>query len=548
MSRFARVGVAIVAFGVSLLVHVPVASAATITWLGGTNNNFNTAANWSSGTVPTSADNIVFDNTAIGASKVLNNDVASLGVGSITFSGTNSSFYNFTIGGNPMSLSGGIIVTSNSSPAITLGLTLTANQSISGTGGLTLYNSTTPTALNLNGHNLTVSLADGIGGGINSSISGTGNISVSASSSFGLPDTSPSWTGSLNIASGASVYGLDGGSLGNVANAVTVASGGNLSFCGANGATVSQPITVGGTGVGSNGALNSYVGCNGPSSSTAVITLGGTLTLTADTTVNASDTFTVTGPITGAHTLTMAGGAAGTLVINSSNNQSSTPNGSAQSPVTSVTYAANSPGTSLTLGTNQTGIVDGIYGFVDLNGGTLKGTGTIGQLFVSSGIVAPGHSPGVLNTGDLSFNGGTYQVEIGGTAAGQFDQLNVTGTVDLGTNVTTLDTSLYGGFVPKAGNSFVIINNDAADAATGTFKNLAEGATFTVAGVVFKISYVGGDGNDVVLTAVTVPALPKTGYSLPLGNAYLVLLATLLMTGTLAFGAWYVGVKRNRLF
>jgi hypothetical protein len=84
--------------------------------------------------------------------------------------------------------------------------------------------------------------------------------------------------------------------------------------------------------------------------------------------------------------------------------------------------------------------------------------------------------------------------------------------------------------------SFTIIDNDAADAVTGTFLGLAEGASITVDSYVFTISYVGGDGNDVVLTTKTapaVPAAPKTGFKLITANPFAVLAATLTMTGTL---------------
>ena len=47
-------------------------------------------------------------------------------------------------------------------------------------------------------------------------------------------------------------------------------------------------------------------------------------------------------------------------------------------------------------------------------------------------------------------------------------------------------------------------------AVSGTFSGLAEGATINLSGVVFTISYVGGDGNDVVLTVMAVPAVPTT--------------------------------------
>jgi len=56
-------------------------------------------------------------------------------------------------------------------------------------------------------------------------------------------------------------------------------------------------------------------------------------------------------------------------------------------------------------------------------------------------------------------------------------------------------------FTPVTGNTFTIINNDGSDAVSGTFKGLAEGASVTISGVSYTISYQGGTGNDVVLTA-----------------------------------------------
>src|SRR5207253_1724260 len=77
-----------------------------------------------------------------------------------------------------------------------------------------------------------------------------------------------------------------------------------------------------------------------------------------------------------------------------------------------------------------------------------------------------------------------------------YDQINVAGSVNL--SGATLTGSV--GFAPAAGTTFTIINNDGSDAVTGTFSGLAEGATVTFSGQTFTISYVGGTGNDVVLT------------------------------------------------
>jgi hypothetical protein len=172
-----------------------------------------------------------------------------------------------------------------------------------------------------------------------------------------------------------------------------------------------------------------------------------------------------------------------------------------------------------------------------LSGGTLKGTGTVGAVNIASGgKLAPGQSPGCLASGNLTLNSGsTYEAEIAGTTAcTQYDQMNVTGTVSLGN--ASLSAILLNGFTASQGNTFTIINNDGADPVTGTFNNLAEGATFTVGTTVFKITYAGGDNNnDVVLSVQNVPTTPNTGIRLITSNPLATLLITSLSAGTLLY-------------
>jgi len=68
-------------------------------------------------------------------------------------------------------------------------------------------------------------------------------------------------------------------------------------------------------------------------------------------------------------------------------------------------------------------------------------------------------------------------------------------------NKVPLSLSLYYGFRPRAGDSFQIIT--ANRLLVGTFPGMPEGALVgcTDDNVGFYISYVGGDGNDVVLSA-----------------------------------------------
>ena len=73
-----------------------------------------------------------------------------------------------------------------------------------------------------------------------------------------------------------------------------------------------------------------------------------------------------------------------------------------------------------------------INGLVTVNaGGTLGGTGTIDNVFVNGGVLAPGNSIGTLNVaGSLTFSAASsYMVEISGTSS---DLTRVTGAVTLG--------------------------------------------------------------------------------------------------------------------
>ncbi len=163
-------------------------------------------------------------------------------------------------------------------------------------------------------------------------------------------------------------------------------------------------------------------------------------------------------------------------------------------------------------------------------GGTLRGTGTVGDVTVNSGgTVAPGLSPGCLSTGNIAYTAGSaYVVEIeGATVCTEYDQTQVTGTVDLGN--ATLTIQKLASYTPADATLFTIISNDGSDVVTGTFNGLAEGATTTVDGVVYTVSYVGGDGNDVVLSATAVTA-PNTGFGSATVNYILIALVTVLAT------------------
>jgi uncharacterized repeat protein (TIGR01451 family) len=59
--------------------------------------------------------------------------------------------------------------------------------------------------------------------------------------------------------------------------------------------------------------------------------------------------------------------------------------------------------------------------------------------------------------------------------------------------------------VPSAGQTFTIIANDLSDAVVGTFAGLPEGSIVAAGAGRLRVSYVGGSGNDVTLTALHGP-------------------------------------------
>ncbi|MHC4434286.1 MAG: hypothetical protein ACYTBS_20780, partial [Planctomycetota bacterium] len=99
------------------------------------------------------------------------------------------------------------------------------------------------------------------------------------------------------------------------------------------------------------------------------------------------------------------------------------------------------------------------------------------------GNLAPGHSPGVFSTNSnvVLASNYTFSVEVGGTTPGttdhHHDQLDVTGSVSIGSNVT-LNVESYNGFVPVSGDTFVIVNNDGVEPVSGTFASLPERSLF----------------------------------------------------------------------
>jgi hypothetical protein len=157
--------------------------------------------------------------------------------------------------------------------------------------------------------------------------------------------------------------------------------------------------------------------------------------------------------------------------------------------------------------------------------GRLRGDGVVaGSLTVGSssysdsvatltpGTLATNNPIGSMTIGTLSLNAGArFIADISGNLPGVgHDQLVVTNSVTLNNPRLILRRS---SFVPAPNTNFMVVRNDGADAVTGVFvdsngRTLPEGTVLTDSfgpGLVPRISYRGGDGNDVVIRVTTPP-------------------------------------------
>ncbi|MEM6499124.1 MAG: dockerin type I domain-containing protein, partial [Pseudomonadota bacterium] len=122
------------------------------------------------------------------------------------------------------------------------------------------------------------------------------------------------------------------------------------------------------------------------------------------------------------------------------------------------------------------------------------------------GDAAPGDGTAVVTfDGDVDFGlGSTLKVEIGGKSAGEFDRMEVAGSVEVLPGADCM-VSFVNGFQPQVGDEFEIIT--AGGSASGMFDNAGQGEVVGgIGGVDLVIEY-NVNPNRIVLVAVEAPIL-----------------------------------------
>lgn len=374
----------------------------------------------------------------------------------------------------------------------------------------------------------------------------TGNVTVNGAGS--------SWTHSAGLVIGTGGTGT-----------MLVSAGGRVSNAdGTVGGDASSSGTVTVSGENSRWISNSYLVVGNNGSGGLTIADGGTVKV---------------GPA-GAGTLTLAnaGAATGTLNIGASIGQpavapglleAASVTGGAGSGIklvnfnhtgTDYTFAPQltgsvgiqqTSGTTVLSGTNTytgaTTIAGGtliVNGSIDTSalasivGGVLAGSGTVGAVAIQNGgTISPGNSPGILNTGSETWDGGgIYVWELNsatGTTGTNWDSLNITGTLTIHSAIEnpfvielrslTLDNhagdlanfdpaQTYTWIIATASGGIAGLDAGGISIDTSAFSNAAGSDRFTIS----------SDGHNLILTYTAVPESGAFGVALGIGLMILV--------------------------
>jgi len=493
-------------------------------WTGaGGNNSFSTPANWSNcGSAAPGASDIVRFPDSLTTNTNLVNDLGVPLAGVLTVPNPANNSYAYLI--DTISLTDGAYIDVETSAACDKPTKVTFQQ-INSSGAVTVNTEAVSGAAGGQTYNISgaLSFKNRYGQGYNGAQSGSSASEIIVKSPFvysaacqnaGGMGAAPN--GPYDIFAAINYNGL------------TIEKGASVSL----GATYSKPIVVGG-GTGTQTPKIFYFGMwnnEGTETLPTNVLISGPVTLNSNLNISIGSraVLRVTGSLTGTGKIEKATDATGTVIIESNANSSTSENGKIELPSLATVISDTQEGLITVVDNQRLSLQGERTDAYVAEGGVLTGTGLLtGRLYVEVGaVIAPGNSPGCITVGTLKISG-EYEFELGGAAScSGYDEIIVTDGAAVGPIVldagSVLATSRYNRYTPTQSQTFMIIDNRTASAVSGTFNGLPEGATFEQNGVVFKISYVGGDGNDVVLTVQNVPAAPNTGVQILRSNPILI--------------------------
>jgi autotransporter-associated beta strand protein len=527
MRSIRRAAASFVLLAALSLVVVAPAAAATHTWIGPSGGLWSNTANWSGGSKPTSGEpggTIV----QFGSNTTSTMDIAGLTVDQIHFTGANNTIngtQTLTINGATLTFN---IVSEGAGNTLSASLPITlvgASTELSSSTGMLTLNSPIAGGVGL------VFAGDGGSFALYDENTYTGVTAIDSgavhiSAPVGLVIEGSSIVVGNGFTSGAQLV-LDQSSDISKETALVVNSGGTVEFDGH--ADSAKSLTVsGGAVVGANLTTTGELVITNGSISIAGWLFAGSLSMTGGT---------ISSPGSGwlqlSGNIQASSSASGPAIVSSSLHLNASPTVNVTAGVApelsltgpiSETGASRSinktgAGTLLTGGTNTyTGTTTVSAGTLIANGtqpgaltvgasGTLSGSGTVGATLVD-GVLAP-IAPG-LTTSSLSFGPtGKLQETLTSFASGMVPSAIATGIVAI-EPAATLNLVVTPGTAAPHGSHAVLVEDRGEEPIIGHFSGFPSGLVLSSPeGVPLAVSYTGGDGNDLTLTAGNVA--PQAG-------------------------------------
>ena len=458
MQRSNRTKVALATAAVaaaSSLAQLHIAAAATHTWNGSTDANWNTAANWTSNAIPNANTEDVVFNTPGAGNLSVTASAGTLTIRSLTFSADATNPVTINVG-----TAGQFIINGQTGDDVTV---TTGAHKIQGTG------TTTVSELKLNATDFNIASGASLELAARLAANATSNNYSKSGAGTLLITAQNGSTGGWNFTGGT--FTINGGvvvlrssqAMGNSSNRVAINSGAamqleNNSYVATNGVVaLNNGGTLRAVGATSNRAIGAGTGQIFLTGASSIDANDGTMTLTQD--INGAGSFTKIGAGTlilndgGANTVSTYTGnttiATGTLALGATGTFGASPRVEVQSGAAlNVTAAGYNVPASQTLAGNGT-----VYGNVNLAG--------------ANSAIAPGSSPGTLTfANDLTLTSGQLKLDLSSTN-------------DVGNGVN--DLIVVGGNLNLNGNTLLNITRTAGSV-SGTYTVLQYAGSLAGAG------------------------------------------------------------------